>query len=168
MKKLLVLLLIIGAMGAAAMGFARLLTRQRSSYGDEDSDTFDLVVNFSGREFESHAQSFAGGSVLVVFGGAEIDFRYAQLDPMGAYLEVECYFGGIEIIVPDTWRVVVNSNVTMGGVENGAARLLSALPEDAPTLEIDARVVLGGVDVQPIGGLNPEHATAGSEAGAQA
>jgi hypothetical protein len=157
MKRFLALLMVLGAAGAAITAYTRVSARKADSYGDEDSDTFDLVIGFEGREFESHARSFAGGSILVTCGGAEIDLRAAQIDPMGAYLEVDCWFGGVELTVPDTWRVVLNSQVHLGGAENSAARLLDTLPDDAPTLEIDARVVLGGLDIRAVA---PTEATA--------
>jgi hypothetical protein len=113
----------------------------------EESDTFDIVVTFGGRELKSVAKEFAGGSVLCAFGGVELDLREATLDPVGAYLEIDCWFGGVDVTVPFGWRVLMNPRVAMGGVDNEAAANNAGLPEDAPTLEIDARVVFGGISV---------------------
>ncbi len=150
MRRVMMLLGVLAALNLAVAGVVKFVASRRHTYGDEESDTFDLVVPFSGRELESHARSFAGGSVLVMFGGAEIDLRFAQLDPMGAYMEVDCWFGGVEVIVPDNWRVILNAQTYAGGAENNASDLLARLPEDAPTLEVDARVVLGGLDIRPV------------------
>lgn len=147
MKRLLVIAGFLVALPLALSGLVQFLTRKRQAYGSEDSDTFDLVVNFGGRELKSSASEFAGGSILCAFGGLELDLRDATLDPVGAYLEVDCWFGGVDITVPHGWRVLVNPRIVMGGVDNEAAAHNSGLPEDAPTLEIDARVVMGGISV---------------------
>ncbi len=161
MKKFLALLALLSAAAAIISIVTRVQARRRDAYGDEESDTFDLVVACEGREFESRARSFAGGSLLVVCGGADIDLRNARLDPMGAYLEVDCWLGGIEIIVPDNWRVLLNTHNYGGGAENQAEELSAGLPEDAPTLEIDARIGLGGLDIRPVGA--PDEARAATE-----
>lgn len=159
MKKLLLLVAFAaGALSATAV-YLRLQARKDDAYGDEESDTFDLVAAFEGREFESRSQAFAGGSLLVVCAGAEIDLREAQLDPLGAYLDIDCWLGGIELKVPADWRVVLNAEAYLGGAENEMEELTAGLPDDAPTLEIDARIVLGGLDIQPVGTLGQEELT---------
>lgn len=147
MKKLLVIAGFLVALPLALSGLVQFLTRKRQAYGSEESDTFDIVVTFGGRDLKSVATEFAGGSILCAFGGVELDLRDATLDPVGAYLEVDCWFGGVDITVPHGWRVLVNPRVAMGGVDNEAAANNEGLPEDAPTIEIDARVVFGGISV---------------------
>ncbi len=100
MKKLLVIAGFIVALPLALSGLVQVLTRKRQAYGSEESDTFDIVVTFGGRELKSVATEFAGGSILCAFGGVELDLRDATLDPVGAYLEIDCWCGGVDITVP--------------------------------------------------------------------
>lgn len=160
MKKFLFLLTMLAAIAGLMIAITRLRTRQQEAYGDEDSDTFDLVFAFEGMEFESHARALAGGSALVVCSGVEIDLRYAQLDPMGAYLEIDCWFAGVDIIVPDNWRVILNARTYAGGAENTTEESAALLPEDAPTLEIDARIGLAGLSVRPVAALEENESSA--------
>lgn len=147
MKKLITVVAVLVAIPAAISGAMGYLARRRQAYGNEESETFDIVTAFSGRELKSSAQAFAGGSLLVVCGGVEIDLRRARLDPVGAYLEVDCWFGGVDIRVPEGWRVVLNARAIMGGADNDASDNAGSLPGDAPTLEVDARIVFGGLQI---------------------
>jgi hypothetical protein len=56
-------------------------------------------------------------------------------------------FGGIDILVPDDWRIGVRSTPIFGGVEDKRdhSRPVAA---DAPTLHIDAVTLFGGVEIK--------------------
>src|SRR5690554_5017579 len=157
MKRIFLVLGVLLSIPMVIAGLAALSARRRQEYGDEGSDTFDLVVVTGSREFASRAPSFAGGSVLAVMAGAEIDLRDAELDSMGGYLEVDCWFAGVDIVVPAHWRVITHHRAFAGGVSNEAESHNSALPEGAPMLEIDARAVFGGISVRTVG--EPARAT---------
>lgn len=100
---------------------------------------------FSGSELASNSSSFRGGSVGAVFGGAEIDLRNASLAPE-ALLDVFVMFGGLEIRVPEGWRVTTKGMPILGGVENNTGK--SPLPDDAPTLLISMTVLFGGLEIR--------------------
>jgi hypothetical protein len=50
--------------------------------------------------------------------------------------------GGINLVVPPSWRVEVRSDVTMGDVVNLTD---PDDPADGPVLLIDAKAVMGGI-----------------------
>jgi hypothetical protein len=109
---------------------------------DDRVSTFNL---FSGSELASNSTAFQGGRIGAIFGGTELDLRHARLAP-DANLDVFAAFGGVEIAVPEGWRVDVNGFPLFGGFENTTAK--ESLPADAPRLRIDATVLFGGLDVK--------------------
>ncbi len=110
----------------------------------EATDEINSFNVFSGSELTTRSQTFKGGSVTAVFGGAEVDLKNASLAP-GARLDVFAAFGGVEVKVPQEWHVVVKGLPIFGGVEN---KVKGPVLENAPTLEVNATVIFGGVEIR--------------------
>jgi Cell wall-active antibiotics response 4TMS YvqF len=123
---------------------ATFVKRAVPSRGDADSDEVGLVAIFGGVELESRSQAFRGGSMLAWNGGVEVDLRKAQLAP-GAHLTVHALMGGIEITVPEGWRVESNARALAGGIQVDVPP-----PDDpaAPTLTLDGLAAFGGIEVR--------------------
>ena len=132
------------AMGASVVGAA--FARQRiPSVGTGEDNDVALTAIFAPVEFESHAAAFRGGSLLLWYGGGDIDLRGVMLDPAGARLTVRAIFGGGRIIVPETWAVDLRTR----GIFGGSADMRPAFERapDAPRLVIDGLTVFGGLAV---------------------
>lgn len=102
---------------------------------------------FAGAEEVVRSGEFKGGKVDVAFGGAKIDLRGAELAMSGARLDASAIFGGIEILVPTSWRVVVNARPILGGIENTTV----PMPPNqgaTPVLEVNATAAFGGVTIK--------------------
>ena len=102
---------------------------------------------FSGADVASHSSCFRGAALTAVFGGAKLDLRGATPAPEGAQINATAVFGGVDIIVPRGWNVIVSGTPILGGVEDKTDRT-EALPADAPTLTVDGLAVFGGVEVK--------------------
>jgi hypothetical protein len=111
----------------------------------QTGDSVNSFNLFSGSELTSQSRSFEGGRVGVLFGGAELDLRGAQL-ARDATLDVFAAFGGVEISVPRGWRVDIGGFPVFGGYENATGK--EDLAPDAPRLRIDATVLFGGLEVK--------------------
>jgi hypothetical protein len=111
----------------------------------EKGDRIKSFNVFSGSEIASHSTSFEGGNVGALFGGTEIDLRDATPAP-DASLDVFVAFGGVEVKVPEGWQVDMSGMPLFGGFENVTTR--EALPPDAPSLEVHATALFGGVEVK--------------------
>jgi heme A synthase len=120
--------------------------RRLPTYGDQDSDTFALVAAMDGVDFASRADALAAGSGTAVAGGIEIDLTEASLADT-ATLVLTAVMGGIDVVVPQEWRVEMSSSVFMGGTDNLTDP--DATADDAPLLLVDARAYLGGIAVRP-------------------
>jgi hypothetical protein len=129
---------------AGFVAAALLAKRALPSRGDAESDEVELVAIFSGIELDSRAQAFRGGSMLAWFGGVAVDLRQAQLGP-DARLSIGALFGGVDIKVPEGWRIVSTARTIAGGVSDQVPE-----PDDpaAPTLTIETTAAFGGVSIR--------------------
>lgn len=84
-------------------------------------------------------------NVLVVMGGANLDFREAHFGEPVTEVTLVVFMGGVEIIVPPGVRVESNGFALMGGFDQLSAE--TAGP-DAPLVKINGFVCMGGADVK--------------------
>ncbi|HSL97927.1 MAG TPA: hypothetical protein VK831_05090 [Candidatus Deferrimicrobiaceae bacterium] len=129
---------------ASAIG-AAILKGRLESRGEEADDEVDLVAIYEGRDFTSTATAFRGGSVLAWYGGGTLDLRGATLDPAGAAIDLRAIFGGIRLVVPETWRVERAMVGIFGGT--GDARDPDRVAPDGPTLHLTGFAVFGGAGI---------------------
>jgi predicted membrane protein len=95
-------------------------------------------------------QQFEGGKVEVVFGSIELDFSDAAISSpeRRAILDVSAVFGGAEITVPRTWRVLMKSAAVFGGCDD---RTVPPRPEpglEPVTLVVTGAAVFGGIEIR--------------------
>jgi predicted membrane protein len=109
----------------------------------EDGDSSCAVV-FGGSTKYFKSDNFEEGSLKCSFGGIEAYFDDVKLSPRGATLHISVQFGGIEIYVPKTWRVQINTTAILGAVEESGKHNPDP---DSPTLTIVGTCSFGGVDI---------------------
>jgi hypothetical protein len=114
--------------------------------GATPDETLDVLAFLSGRDIRSHAHPFRGGSIMALLGGVDLDLRGATLAP-GAALNVTAALGGVTIIVPPGWEVVMEGSAILGGYENNTDHG-GTPPEGAPRLDVRVQALLGGVEVR--------------------
>lgn len=136
------LVVVLVGLWAVGQGLAH-----RKTVGDEAADEFAIAAYAGGVQRTCRAGSLRHGSVSVVFGGVDLDLREAVLDPAGATLELSATWGGVNLSVPATWKVLVEHRAVLGGID---ARVTppEELPDDAPVLRIEATARLGGVAIK--------------------
>lgn len=129
------------------VGISFLFTKGFSSnLKTSGEDTVDYFVMFSGVEERLDSDSFKGGTVTTVFGGAEIDLRGAELDPTGAFIEVVVAFGGVDIKVPEGWKVVVKGVPIFGGWTN-KSRPNDDQIDSEQVLNVKCLAMFGGMEI---------------------
>ena len=123
---------------------AAAIAKQRAVVIDDpEAPEIALSAIFDGVEVENRSTEFRGGTAVCWYGGERLDLRGATLAPEGATLKARCVFGGMQVLVPDTWRVKVRATPVFGGVQDG-----SSGPEgEGPLLTIEAVCVFGGVSI---------------------
>ena len=129
---------------ASALGAAYARGRIESR-GDESDDEFDVVAIYAGQDFTSRAGALRRASVLSWYGGGTVDLRGASLDPAGATLTARSIFGGIRLVVPETWRVEHHVTGLFGGI--GDARPAGRVDDALPVLRLEGFLLFGGVGI---------------------
>lgn len=120
--------------------------------GQPDAD--DYVRSFAvmgGITRRNESQAFRGGELTAVMGGVELDLTDATPAGGRAVVDVFAMWGGIDIRVPDDWRVEVEATPIMAGIES-SARLAPGV-DAAGTLVVRGFVMMGGVEIKngPLG-----------------
>ena len=108
-------------------------------------DTVNLFVLFSGNSSINQSSNFKGGKASAVFGGIELDLRGSQLKDNNGFLDVTALFGGVDIKVPDNWRVEMQGTPLLGGIENSTKPNPNS---SAPVLKISGTAIFGGIEVR--------------------
>ena len=101
-------------------------------------------ATFSGQDLNFDGEVFTGAELSAVFGGVKCDLRNAVIEKDCA-IDATSIFGGIDILVPDTVNVKVNSNSIFGGVSDKNHR---PTVQGAVTVYINAPCMFGGVDIK--------------------
>lgn len=115
------------------------------SRADTESGAYPRPFAFMGGNKRTlDSPDLTGFEATAVMGGVEMDLRGARPRSGQVVGEVFAWWGGIDIIVPETWLVVCEATPIMGGVENKATR--PAGPPEA-TLIVRGLLVMGGLDI---------------------
>ena len=112
-----------------------------SSSGDE-INTFAMLGS---SRISNTSTSFHGGQASAVLGACEIDLRGASI-PEGseAVLDVFAMWGGIDVLVPESWAVVVSGTPILASFED--QRQAPAAPTGR--LVVKGFAVMGGVEIK--------------------
>ncbi len=85
--------------------------------------------------------------IIATFGGADLDFREAELAPGVTELKITAVFGGVSLIVPPHLAVECDASAIFGGFEEVHRAPRSADP-DRPVLRITGFAMFGGVSIE--------------------
>jgi hypothetical protein len=122
---------------------ARRLPKTSSGAKENDLDAF-VMLSVLDRRIES--QNFRGGKATAILGGMDLDLTQARLAEGRATVELTAIMGGIELKVPQSWRVEVDGHPLLGGIEDAHTHVPG--DETAPALHIRATAILGGIEIK--------------------
>ena len=120
--------------------------RERSYMSSDDYIIVSTIFGSNQRKVTDTA--FKGGKVSSVFGSTEIDLRNATLAPGTNELDVTCVFGGINILTPENWNVVIEVSPFLGGFEDSRRPLSTVEIDTSKQLKIRGVVIFGGGEVK--------------------
>lgn len=113
------------------------------------ANSLDEATIFGGVNRRIDSQDFEGGRLSSVFGGIEIDLRKANTKKEEIVIEADAVFGGIELMVPEHWRVTVQGAGIFGGYEDQTHSSPAASPDEKrPHLIVTGSAVFGGVSIR--------------------
>ena len=88
---------------------------------------------------------FRRGDATAIMAGHDIDLREARIEGAAATLDVFSWWGSINLVVPQNWRVVVEAVPLMGTVEDAS---WAPAGEAAGTLMVRGTVVMGNLTIK--------------------
>ena len=109
-----------------------------------NEDIFNEIAIFGGTEKKFVSENFRGGKVTCIFGGSEIDLTESNAQE-GAFIEVFCMFGGVDLRVPENWKINMDNVAIFGGF--GDERNIGQTAHDV-TVHIKGFVLFGGGEVK--------------------
>ncbi len=109
-----------------------------------DPDRIRSLVFFWGADRRTTSQQFRSASLTAIFGGIDLDLRGAGVVGR-ARVDAFALFGGVDIKVPPTWRVVVTGLPVFGGYDDKTTP--PPYPE-APVLDVHVVAIFGGASVK--------------------
>ncbi len=111
-------------------------------------ETINDIAIFGGVEKSFASENFKGGKVTAIFGGCEIDLQNCVLANGNNTIEVLAMFGGITLVIPKDWKVIVEVTPIFGGFSDSRKKDPSLNYEDGKTIFIKGLVIFGGGEIK--------------------
>ena len=120
--------------------------RSRDEPVPSDADsTITAAGVLSGVERTCSSQDFKGGQLTAFMGGCEIDLREASIASGPAVIDIFVMWGGVELKVPEDWRVTTETQPILGGVVD---RTRAPKGGSEKSLILKGSAIMGGVEVR--------------------
>jgi predicted membrane protein len=113
-----------------------------------ESDEASRVNSFAilgGTEHHSSAPDFQGGDATAILGGCKVDLRQAVIKGGEATMDVFAFWGGVEILIPRSWGVVLRGSPILGGFED---KTEPPREGGGPRLIVRGAAIMGGVEIK--------------------
>lgn len=114
------------------------------SVSESTENYFDEVAIFGGTERKFVSDNMQGGKITSIFGGSEIDLRGSNASD-GAVIEIFCMFGGVELTLPEDWKVHMNTTAIFGGFSDARK---SISQNHTTTVYIKGFTMFGGGEIK--------------------
>ena len=114
--------------------------------GSPDTDAPVNIFTFMGGcDQPNTSQDFKGGEISTILGGCKLDLRQASITTAHPVLNIFALCGGIEILVPRDWYVVMNGHPILGGIHNWTVAPSSSTQKQ---LIITGHAIMAGVEIK--------------------
>lgn len=121
--------------------------RIRESKSKIEDGTIDETNILGGSKHRLDKQDFKGGQVSNIFGGTELDLTQVSLAEGENVLEINCIFGGVTMVVPSDWKVVIRVTSILGGFTDKRTHIQTET-ESGKVLIISGTVIFGGGELK--------------------
>jgi len=110
------------------------------------TDYMDETAIFGGKTLSVVSENFQGGKITSIFGGSNINLRYAKPVP-GCTIDVANIFGGTKIIVPEDWNIKIEVVSIFGGFEDKRGSSVISRTSAGKIVVIKGTCIFGGGEV---------------------
>jgi hypothetical protein len=108
------------------------------------SSHLGIFAFMGGVERTVRTMDFRGGWLTAFMGGCEIDLRGASIEGEAATIDAVAVWGGIELKVPEDWRVENRGLALLGGFGDRT----SGPPDSLKVLIVTGFALMGGVEIK--------------------
>ncbi len=137
------LAMVAGGASLVMRGMQRKTVAPDGTPTPDSDDRVHAFVIMGGVVRKMNSSHFVGGEATAFMGGVELDLRGAHAATDTVILDVLIWWGGVELKVPEDWKVTSEVVPIMAGIE------------DKTKVQVDARthlivrgvVVMGGIEV---------------------
>jgi hypothetical protein len=136
--------LVIVVLGAS-MVIAALRGPASAARLEEGASTLRAFALWSGSGRKVVSEDFRGGEITAIMGGHDIDLRPAKIAGGTAVIDVFVWWGGVDIRVPQDWKVTNGALALLGGVDD---KTRAPEGEAKGHLVIRGLIVMGGVELR--------------------
>ena len=133
--------LILVAAGGALLW--KTLARTQEESGNADPESFTI---FGGVERRITDPAFTGSEMTAILGGYKVDLRKAQIAGEKAVITATAIFGGIELLIPESWIVDLHGAPIFGGYNDETIHREGAAL--GPRLIIEGFAMFGGITIK--------------------
>ncbi|WP_421754861.1 LiaF transmembrane domain-containing protein [Croceimicrobium sp.] len=137
--------LLVISIGLIIIFQSRFRAAKVDNFSGNEADKLDSVAIFNGVKRSINSKSFAGGEVVTIFGGTELNLMNADFEGT-ANLEMTVLFGGAKLFVPKNWEVRPEVTSIFGGVDDKRHSAIEVMP-DNKVLYLTGTVVFGGLEI---------------------
>lgn len=102
-------------------------------------------IIFSGMDEIFNEPVFKGADLHCIFGGINLDLRQSTLPEGDTAVNVECVFGGVALLVPESWNVILRTDNIIGGASD--SRIKNG-EDTARRVIITGNCVFGGLEIK--------------------
>ncbi|PIQ08707.1 MAG: hypothetical protein COW71_10280 [Ignavibacteriales bacterium CG18_big_fil_WC_8_21_14_2_50_31_20] len=121
---------------------------------ENSSDIYDpnQMINdvsiFGGAKKSYQIDKFKGGNITAIFGGSEIDLSDCTLADGSNKLNIFFLFGGSNIKVPSSWKVLIEVTPILGAFTDRRIIQQSQVFDNSKTLIISGVTIFGGGELK--------------------
>lgn len=127
-------------------------TEPTVGYSNEHIDSnelIDTIVVMGGIKKDVISKNFKGGEITCIMAGAEVYFDKTDFDK-SVSIELTVVMGGVKLVVPRHWNIVLNTANILGGVDDKRRAYSPSPEEESKTLIINGTVALGGIEINSL------------------
>lgn len=116
---------------------------QNESAEAVDGDQLDLHISFAGGIRYVNSDNFQSANIQCSFGSLKIYFDNALIQNSPAVINLDVAFGGVELYLPKTWKVIDHSDHIFGGIDEKGKCSSDAVP----AVILNGTVRFSGVEI---------------------
>lgn len=111
----------------------------------EQASEFSVLAIMGANKRRVTSVAFRSADVSAMMGGVELDLHEARAASDRVYIDVFAWWGGIDIMVPDGWKVESEGVPIMGAIEDNT---YPPAGEPLATLVVRGVAIMGGVEIK--------------------